>query len=40
MRYVRDLVQPWLTLALDCALIASSCVEHAREQWADRHRPL
>ena len=29
-----------VTLALDCALIALSCVEHAQERWADRRRPL
>lgn len=40
MRALRHVAQPVLTLVLDCALIALSCAEHARERWADRHRPL
>ena len=40
MERIRDAAQPVLTLALDVALIALSCVDHARAQWADRHRPL
>ena len=40
MRALRHVAQPALTLVLDCALIALSCAEHAREQWSDRHRTL
>lgn len=40
MAALRDAAQPVLTLALDCAIIALSCVDHARAQWSDRHRPL
>ena len=40
MAAIRDRMQPVLTLAGDCALIAMSCIDHARAQWADRHRPL
>jgi len=40
MGAIRDRAQPVLTLVLDCMLIALSCVEHAQERWADRHRPL
>lgn len=40
MRALRHVAQPVLTLVLDCALIALSCAEHARDLWADMHRPL
>ena len=40
MAALRDAAQPVLTLAFDCALIALSCVEHAKERWVDRRRPL
>lgn len=37
---VRSRTAPVVSFVLDCALIALSCVEHAQERWADRHRPL
>lgn len=40
MAAIRDCAQPVLTLAFTLALIAMSCVDHAREQWANYNRPL
>ena len=33
-------LEPTLTLAGEVVLVALSCAEHARELWADMHRPL